>query len=194
MTEKLNLPNQDIQKLKLEYYKTYGLTVIGLQKLHNIDPLEFNRAVDEQLPMHQFISESDQLTQFFDKFDRTKIKLWLFTNAHISHGLRVAKLLGVSHFFEGITHCDYAGNVALCKPSQEMLHKAEIDSGVTEQTPCCYVDDNINNCTAASERGWTVLCIRNGPNQISDGRKIESAFPTISSLSEIHELFPQFTK
>ena len=30
-----------------------------------------------------------------EAFDKAKVKLWLFTNAHITHGKRVVRLLGV---------------------------------------------------------------------------------------------------
>ena len=189
---RLGLSQKAAKDLNTKYYREHGLTIIGLQKFHGIDPLEFNKEVDERLPMNTVLSRSKQLIDFFESFDRTKVKLWLFTNAFVSHGLRVTELLGIAHFFEGITYCDYAGDVAVCKPSMQMLLKAEKESGATRRTKCYYVDDNVKNCAAAATRGWQVLWIKNDPTA-SMVQTIESV-SKIAALPEIHLLFPQFVR
>ena len=81
--------------LHQEYYKNYGLAIEGLARFHRIDPLEFNREVDDALPLDDILSPDPDLRSLLEAFDRAKIKLWLFTNAHVTHGKRVVKLLDV---------------------------------------------------------------------------------------------------
>lgn len=51
------------------------------------------------------------------------MRLWLFTNAYITHGQRVVKLLGIDDLFDGITYCDYGQESLVCKPKIEMYEK-----------------------------------------------------------------------
>jgi pyrimidine and pyridine-specific 5'-nucleotidase len=146
--------------------------------------LEFNQKVDNRLPMEDLSSKSEELIQFFEFFDRTKVKSRMFTNAHISHGLRVAKLLSIAHFFEGITYCDYARDVTMCKPSHEMLAKAEKDAGATSSSQCFLVDDSIKKL-----RGGIQTRL-GGLMDIVPSLAGEFSRP----FAEIHEIFPQFSE
>jgi pyrimidine and pyridine-specific 5'-nucleotidase len=46
----LELSREDAYKLHQDYYRTYGLAIEGLVRHHKIDPLEYNRQVDDALP------------------------------------------------------------------------------------------------------------------------------------------------
>lgn len=103
----LELTKEDAYKLHMNYYRTYGLAIEGLVRHHKIDPLEYNEKVDDALPMDQILSTDLKLRKLLEDFDRSKVKLWLFTNAYLNHGKRVVRLLGVDDMFDGITFCDY---------------------------------------------------------------------------------------
>lgn len=81
--------------LHQQYYTDYGLAIEGLVRHHKIDPMEFNREVDDALPLGDILSPDPELRALLEAFDKTKIKLWLLTNAHVTHGKRVIRLLGV---------------------------------------------------------------------------------------------------
>jgi pyrimidine and pyridine-specific 5'-nucleotidase len=91
----LSVTAEDALMLHQQYYKDYGLAIEGLAKFHKIDPLVFNREVDDALPLDDILSSDPDLRALLEAFDKAKVKLWLFTNAYITHGKRVAKLLGV---------------------------------------------------------------------------------------------------
>lgn len=112
---------------------------------HKIDPLEFNREVDDALPLDNVITPDPQLRKLLADIDRKKVKPWLFTNAHITHGQRVVKLLGVQDMFEGITFCDYSKRPFVCKPHPEMFQKAEEESGVQSVESCYFVGKSVQN-------------------------------------------------
>ena len=135
--------------------------------------------------------------------DRTKVKLWLFTNAHITHARRVVRLLGVEEFFEGITYCNYAEQPLVAKPHAEMFDKAEAEAGVIvaeEDTTveqrrrherCYFVDDSALNCKAAQLRGWNVVH-KLEPEDEAPGEM--AAQYEIRRLEELRMLFPRFWK
>lgn len=137
----LELNQEDAFKLHQEYYKNYGLAIEGLVRHHKIDPLEYNRQVDDAIPLESILSPDAQLRKLLLDIDTSKVKLWLFTNAYVTHGKRVVRLLGVEDLFEGITFCDYAAPQILCKPHEEMFEKAMKEAGVQAWEDCYFVGE-----------------------------------------------------
>lgn len=135
----LALSKADAQMLHQKYYKEYGLAIEGLVRHHKVDPLEYNRKVDDALPLDEIITPDPTLRRLLEDIDRTKVKPWLFTNAYITHGNRVVKLLGVEDLFEGITYCDYGQKTLICKPHAEMYEKAETEAGAESVERCYFV-------------------------------------------------------
>lgn len=135
----LELDREDAFRLHQEYYKTYGLAIEGLVRHHKIDPLDYNRQVDDALPLESIIFPDPDLRKLLQDIDKSKVKLWLFTNAYITHGRRVVRLLGVEDLFEGITFCDYAQSTMTCKPHPEMFEKAMREAKVKQPKDCYFV-------------------------------------------------------
>ena len=135
----LSLTPEDANVLHQRYYKDYGLAVSGLALHHKIDPLNFNREVDDALPLDNVITPNPQLRKILEDIDKSKVKLWLFTNAYITHAQRVVRLLGVEDMFEGVTYCDYSKMPLVCKPHTEMYEKAEAEAGAPSSEECFFV-------------------------------------------------------
>ena len=135
----LSLPDADAEQLHQTYYKQYGLAIEGLVRHHKIDPLEYNRQVDDALPLENIIQPDPLLRRLLLDMDKTKVRLWLLTNAYINHGERVVRLLGVDDLFEGITYCDYAAEHMICKPKVEMYEKAMAEAGASSAAACYFV-------------------------------------------------------
>ena len=210
----LALSRADAEMLHQTYYLQYGLAIEGLVRHHKIDPLEYNRLVDDNLPLETVLSPDPQLRQLLQDFDRSKVRMWLFTNAYINHARRVLKLLQVDDMFEGITFCDYAAEKIICKPHEEMFVKAQREARISSPDRCYFVgrssilapplaiggsdgakrwtmciDDSFANCNKAHELGWTAVH-RLEPEDTEPA--IKAAKYQITSLEELRDLFPQF--
>ena len=135
----LSLSVEDAHALHERYYKDYGLAVSGLALHHKIDPLNFNHEVDDALPLDDVITPNPQLRSLLENIDKTKVKMWLFTNAFITHAQRVVRLLGIDDLFEGITYCDYGRIPLVCKPYTEMYERAEAEAGAASSAACFFV-------------------------------------------------------
>jgi len=155
--------------------------------------MDFNREVDDALPLDDLLSPDLELRQWLESFDKTKVKMWLFTNAHITHGRRVVKLLGIEDLFEGITYCDYRERPLVPKPIPAMFEKAEREAGCTSSTEIYFVDDSWLNCKKAFERGWTNTVHIVEPHWPSEPME-EACKYKIGSLKELHGLFPELLK
>jgi pyrimidine and pyridine-specific 5'-nucleotidase len=141
----LSLSEEDAAALHQKYYKDYGLAIEGLVRHHTVDPLDFNTKVDDALPLEDILKPNKELQKLFSDIDPSKVKLWLFTNAHVNHGKRVVRLLGVENFFEGLTYCDYSapeGRI-VAKPNREMFMKAMSQAGVSDMTECYFVGEHM---------------------------------------------------
>ena len=187
----LSLNFEDARKLHLSYYKDYGLAIEGLVRHHKIDPLEYNQKVDDALPLDDIIKPDPKLRRLLEGIDRSKVKLWLFTNAHITHGKRVVKLLGVDDLFDGITYCDYTAERLLCKPTPAMFDKAMRESGATTLQDCYFVDDSAVNAAGGKKYGWKTAHlvepdVDSPPKPVADFQ--------ISSLEELRTIFPELFK
>jgi pyrimidine and pyridine-specific 5'-nucleotidase len=85
------------------------------------------------------IKPDAELRKLIEDIDTSKVRLWLFTNAYITHGKRVVRLLGIDDLFEGMTYCDYSSDRFVCKPQAEMFDKAMAQAGVTKNEKCYFV-------------------------------------------------------
>jgi pyrimidine and pyridine-specific 5'-nucleotidase len=135
----LGVSEAEAVRLHSEYYKNYGLAIEGLVRHHQIDPLEYNAKVDDALPLEGIIKPNPGLHKLLEDIDKSKVKLWLLTNAYVNHGRRVVKLLEVDDIFEGLTYCNYSEVPFLCKPNPEMYAKAMKEAGVERPEDCYFV-------------------------------------------------------
>ncbi|KAI9789419.1 MAG: hypothetical protein M1816_006079 [Peltula sp. TS41687] len=188
LVEHLSLSQSDAVLLHRTYYKQYGLAIEGLVRHHKIDPLDYNRRVDDALPLETVLSPDAQLRRLLGDLDRSKIRPWLFTNAYITHAKRVVRLLGVDDLFVGLTYCDYAAPQIVCKPFDQMYRKAQQEAGVAEAEDCYFVDDSWANCRRAHELGWTAVHLLE-PDDPDPPEK--AARYQIRSLEELRDLFPR---
>ena len=187
----LELSTEDAWYLHQKYYKDYGLAIEGLARHHKIAPLDFNREVDDAIPLDDILFPDRKLRNLLEQFDPRKVKLWLFTNAYVTHGQRVVKLLGVGDLFEGMTYCDYGAVPLVPKPLPEMFEKAEREAGVSKAEQCYFVDDSHLNCEAAEARGWNAVHLVEPSLPDPEAKACKHQ---INSLSALLDLFPQLLK
>ena len=195
----LSLSANDAIALHKKYYTEYGLALAGLIKHHKIDPLDYNSKVDDALPLEDVLSRDEGLIRLLEGIDRRKVKLWLVTNAYVTHAKRVVKLLGVEHFFEGVTYCDYSAKEFLAKPDRRFFLKAEREVGVragegegerVQGRDIYFVDDSRLNCRAAKEVGWKAL--RKGEDgEGTGGWEGEGGLVTVERLDELKEIWSE---
>jgi pyrimidine and pyridine-specific 5'-nucleotidase len=170
------------------------LAILGLVQHHQVNALEFNEKVDDALPLDSILKPDPKLRKLLKDIDGEQVRLWLLTNAYVTHGRRVVDLLGVADMFEGITYCDYAVadvNKFLAKPAQEMFLKAMKDAGVENVEDCYFVDDSYINCKGSQQLGWATAHL------VEQGEKVpeeQASKYMIRDLEELRTVFPEVFK
>lgn len=187
----LGVSEEEAISLHEEYYKNYGLAIEGLVRHHQIDPLEYNSKVDDALPLEGIIKPNPQLRKLLKDIDTSKVKLWLLTNAYVTHAKKVVKLLQIEDLFEGLTFCDYGSLPIICKPNKDMFAKAMKEAGVERFEDCYFVDDSYINCAASQKLGWTTAHL------VEEGVSIPKTPASqyqIRHLEELRTVYPRFFK
>ncbi|KAG5944408.1 hypothetical protein E4U59_007296 [Claviceps monticola] len=187
----LELPWDEAVRLHKEYYTNYGLAIEGLVRHHQIDPLAYNAEVDDALPLQDIIKSDAELRRLLQDIDRSKFKVWLFTNAYVTHAKRVVRLLGVEDMFDGLTFCDYSSRPLICKPDPKMYQKAMQEAGVSDVKDCFFVDDSYLNCTKAKDFGWAAAHLIEESSPLPDKQASQHQ---IRHLRELRDIYPQFFK
>lgn len=152
----LHLNDKEAHQLHMYYYKQYGLALEGLVRLHKVDALEYNRVVDDALPLDKILVPNPKLREMLLEMKNSgKVeRLWLFTNAYKNHALRVIYLLGLGDIFDGVTYCDYNDFPLICKPMENSFQKAFDESGTVNLENIYFIDDSEINVKAARKFGW----------------------------------------
>ncbi|CAR31056.1 hypothetical protein ZYGR_0P03620 [Zygosaccharomyces rouxii] len=149
LINELSIDEDEAETLNQGYYKEYGLAIRGLMMFHGIDAMEYNRTVDDSLPLQHILKPDLQLRKvLYELRQRGHIdKMWLFTNAYKHHALRVVRILGIADLFDGITYTDYnvGPNSLICKPDPRAFEKAKLESGLGDYSNAYFIDDSGNN-------------------------------------------------
>lgn len=151
----LSVDDEEAHRLRSTYYREYGLAIRGLTLFHGINAMEYNRMVDDALPLQTILKPDLALREMLLKLRQSgKVdKLWLFTNAYKNHGLRCVRLLGIADLFDGITYCDYAKRDLICKPDVRAFDRAKMQSGLGSFENSWFVDDSGSNINKGIEIG-----------------------------------------
>jgi hypothetical protein len=70
-TEHLSLSKEEANELHYRYYQEYGLAIEGLVRHHKVDALEYNRKVDDALPLEDIIKPDPEPARFDCGYSQT---------------------------------------------------------------------------------------------------------------------------
>ncbi|KAK9452289.1 HAD-like domain-containing protein [Limtongia smithiae] len=186
---KLDVSEEEALRIHTQYMMDYGLAIEGLVRHHSIDPLDYNSKVDDSIPIFDIIKPDPKLRSFLESFNRSKVKLWLLTNAYKTHASRVIKALDVEDLFEGCTFCDYTEPVLVCKPKPEMFTRAMQQAGVTDKNKCYFVDDSAKNVRGAKAFGWKLAAHFLEPEDPSPAVPVGDC--EVRDLAELKTIVPE---
>jgi putative hydrolase of the HAD superfamily len=179
MQRLIDLPMDDIVKLRQSYLEKYGTTLRGLQAYYDVDADEYLSFVHD-LPLEKYIQPDPALRTLLLSLPQRR---WIFTNSDANHANRVLNILGISDCFEGII--DIRAIDFDCKPDKIAYQKALTFTSNIDPSQCVIFDDALRNLSPARELGFfTVLVGKNG-KEVSVDRTISSLHDLKNSIPEL---------
>ena len=155
IVERVGIPSDEAEDLKLRYYQKYGTTMRGLILHQRIDPEDYLAFVHD-LPLEGYIQPNPDLEAMLASIPLRKA---VFTNADRAHAERVLDALGVHHHFEQIIDVrDFAFN---SKPHVSAYHRSLEILGA-RANECILVDDSPDNLAPAKAMGMRTVLVGHG--------------------------------
>lgn len=158
MHERLQIPWEDIPRLRIHYLETYGTTLRGLQQFFTVDTEEYLAYVHD-LPLEQYLHPDPVVRAILHSLPQPK---WIFTNADAAHAQRVMAVLELSDCFQGVIDLRALGFI--CKPERETYLRALQIAGAVHPSRCLILDDAVRNLVPAHELGFTTILVQNERN------------------------------
>jgi putative hydrolase of the HAD superfamily len=147
MRERMNIPADEIPKLREKYYLQYGTTLHGLQKHHQIDVDDYLAYVHD-LPLGNYLTPDSVQRSVIASLPTRNL---IFTNADIHHAERVLAALNLRDLFSAIV--DVNTIAPYCKPMPESFGIAMKVAGETDPSRCVMIDDLPRTTRAAKSAG-----------------------------------------
>jgi putative hydrolase of the HAD superfamily len=179
ITERLEIPLEKTAALRKQYYLTYGTTLRGLQRHHNVDPEDYLAFVHD-LPLGEYIQADPSLRELIERLPQDK---WIFTNSDAAHAGRVLDALGVSGCFKGIV--DICALDYHCKPEPAAYQRALQIAGNLDPNSCMFFDDSLRNLRPARDLGIFTVLVGKQEQDPAACLSIRSLFELPVSLEEL---------
>ncbi|MGE0626822.1 MAG: pyrimidine 5'-nucleotidase [Hyphomicrobiaceae bacterium] len=150
----LDVPYDQAQHLRLNYYRNFGTTLTGLMEVHRIDPgpfLEYVHDIDLAV-----VNPNAGLRTAIGKLEGRRL---IFTNGSRRHAERVAEKVGILDLFEDI--CDIAACEYTPKPAAEAFDRMVRAHGVRTSEAAMF-EDMPHNLEVPHGLGMTTVLVRHG--------------------------------
>lgn len=151
MRERLAIPEADIPNLREQYFKTYGTTLRGLQRHHEVDTEEYLAYV-HNLPLENFLTPNPIVREVLSSLPTRNV---IFTNADAAHARRVLAAIQLDDLFDTIV--DVNAVAPYCKPMPESFAIAMDLADEPDPRKCVMIDDLPRTTRAALEVGMASL-------------------------------------
>ncbi|GAM17718.1 hypothetical protein SAMD00019534_008930, partial [Acytostelium subglobosum LB1] len=181
MVDKLNVPEDKVDEIRIGYYNKYGLTLNGLIVNHNVDVQEYLREVYGGVEIEGVVPRDEKLGQVLRSIDPS-IKKLIFSNADIAHCRRILKALGVEDCFTDVL--EYHGMLENTKPHPLSYQLALKMADTTDASGVVFFEDTAVNLEGAKQAGMITVLVGSS----SDQSYIDYCIPTIHDLVT---LFPE---
>lgn len=181
MTQKINIPPDDVSTQRHAYNQKYGTTLRGLMTEYDIDPIDFLEFVHDINPA-DFLGPSPPLDHMLAAIPLQKI---IFTNADTPHCERILNTLRVRDHFEMVI--DIRARNYKNKPDPSAYHFVLDVLGVSGHQ-CIMVEDSPRNLIPAKDLGMTTILV----DSDAQSSAIDYIVPTIFHVGEVLEkILPQ---
>jgi putative hydrolase of the HAD superfamily len=166
MVERLNIPAEEVPRLREQYFVTYGTTLRGLQANLQVDERGYLAYVHD-VELADYLHPDPVQKQILASLPTRNL---IFTNADADHARRVLQILEIEQYFAAVI--DINRMQPYCKPSPEAFALAMQTAGESAPARCVMIDDLPHTTRAAKAIGLYSLLY----GAESGGRDADAAF------------------
>jgi putative hydrolase of the HAD superfamily len=158
LAEHLSLSQEDANELRVQYWRRYGATLLGILRHHpHVDPHHFLSATHDFPRLQGLLVAAPQLRSVLRRLPGRKV---VFSNAPSAYARAVLGLLGVERAFDAVYAIEETGFRP--KPDPSGFRRIVRDLGVPAQR-CIMVEDSLENLRAAKRLGMTTVWVDPSP-------------------------------
>ncbi len=169
----LGVDEDQAQKIRTEYWKRYGATMIGLVKHHGVDADEFLR-ISHDFDVAPLMRAESGLNAKLARLPGRKV---LVTNAPLHYARAVLKHLGILRHFDSlwaIEHLKLHGQYKP-KPSSSMLRHIVACEGFTPNR-AVLIEDTLANLRGARQAGLRTVHVFHEATPFAHQRRARPAY------------------
>ena len=164
----LNLSIEKAREVQRHYYLTYGSTMAGMARHHDVDPHDYSA----------FVHNIDYSVLRADPALKAKIQAlpgqaFIFTNATMTHARDVLAGLGLSlDDFDGAFDVEMAEWTP--KPDPRPYHQV-METFAIDPAQAVFFEDTAKNLKTAEDLGWSTVWIRAENDARQAGQSYQAA-------------------
>ena len=155
MTEVVGIPAPEVDALRRNYWRQYGVTLQGLIRHHGVDPEDYLHYVHD-VDVTSVLDPDLALREVLTSLPQRKA---VFTNGSLCHADRVLAALGIEDMFERIYDIRIAAYQP--KPYPEPYRAVLAELGTTAER-CIMIEDSRDNLFTAKQLGMGTILVGDG--------------------------------
>jgi putative hydrolase of the HAD superfamily len=148
----LGIEIEQAQELRRHYYLTYGTTLNGLQRHHDVDAEHYLGYVHD-LAIESFLTSDAELDHLLSELAATKA---IFTNSPAEYARRVLRAMGIERHFAHVFDIRYSGFRPKPDPA---VYRSVLDTLAVAGAATILVEDTAKNLPPARALGMTTILV-----------------------------------
>ncbi|MCZ7560025.1 MAG: hydrolase [Burkholderiaceae bacterium] len=151
LARELELEHEAANALRMQYWRRYGATLLGMIRHHGTDPHHFLRETHPFPDLRTIVRRDMRLAHALRRLPGRRI---VVTNAPLHYASEVVRALGIRSHIESIVSIEamsFAGRLQP-KPSRPMLRRL-VASLRVPASRCVLVEDSVVNLGGGAPRG-----------------------------------------
>ena len=153
----LGLAWEDANRLRMQYWRRYGATLLGLMRHHDVDPDHFLRETHQFPELTRMVLRFPLLRALLLRLPGRKL---VFSNAPVHYSRAVLGILRVADLFEDVFSIEHTGYRP--KPDRQgflrLLRKHRLPAH-----RCVMVEDSLANLRTAKRLGMRTVWVASSP-------------------------------
>jgi putative hydrolase of the HAD superfamily len=157
----LGLDRDSATRLRMDYWRRYGATLLGLMRHHAVDPEHFLSETHRLDDLRGLVLRHPLLRRVLLRLPGRKL---VFSNAPVHYSRAVLQVLRVADLFDDVFSIEHTGYRPKPDPAGflRLMHKHRL-----HPRRCVMVEDNLGNLRAAKRLGMKTVWV--GPKVRAPG-------------------------